>query len=307
MLQEYSSTTHPPLHVWPDEVGVPMTIGIGVLGGSADFAILASDMRATYPRSAVDPNDFVGKQSGYDDIPRFESVVCSIAGRLGVTHDVESQLALEFKKLSRKKKIFREHVQNAIDKARIHELRRRYDWALKVNFFGLSCSQLLRGKLPQGKLDREAIKAAEAVCDAYEFPVELIIGGFVDGEPLLFKATGKEHIQGESSPAVYVIGSLGKVAAMDHLNRRGQNIEYSLARSVFHVHEAMEAARVADPDQYIGTPAWYVVILRAQGVWRIDPRAPLLADWVKLYQNRQSTAPLDDEIPNAEIRKLLRQ
>lgn len=282
-----------------------MTIGIGVLGGGAEFAILASDMRASYPRSAVDPNDFVGKQTGFADIPRFGNVACSIAGRLGVTHDVESQLAVEFRKLSRLKKIGREHIQNAIDKARAHELRRRYDWALQVNFFGLTYSQLLRGRLPSGPLDQEAIKAAQAVCAAYDFPVELIIGGFIDGEPLLFKGSGKQDLQGESSPAVYVIGSKGKVAAMDHLNKRGQTIECGLARSLLHVHEAMEVARVADPDHYIGTPSWYVVILRNEGVWRVNPQSPVLKQWAKHYRDRQDTASLEAEIPTKQARTIL--
>jgi len=254
----------------------------------------------------VDPNDFVGKQSRYDDIPRFENVICAVAGRLGVTHDVDGEIFVEFKKLSRKKKIYREHIQNAIDKARAHELRRRLDWVLQVNFCGLTCSQLLRGKLPHGPLDPVALKEARAYCEAYEFPVELIIGGFVDGEPMLFKGSGKEALQGEASPAVYVIGGKGKVAAMDQLNKRGQNVHFGLARSILHVHEAAEAARRADP-KYIGKPAWYTVILRKEGVCRLNPETPLLKQWTKSYRDRKDTSSLDAEIPETQIRALLIQ
>jgi hypothetical protein len=284
-----------------------MTVGIGVLAGAATFAVIASDTRASYPKSAVDPNDFVGKQSRYDDIPRFENVICTVAGRLGVTHDVEGEMAVEFKKLIRRKKIHREHIQNAIDNARSRELRRRYDWALRVNCFGVTCSQLLRGKLPHGPLDPEAIRAAKVVCDAYEFKVEIIVAGFVDGEPILFKGTGKEDLQGEASPAAYVIGSKGKLAAMNQLNKRGQNIHCGLARTILHVHEAMEAARIADPDNYIGKPAWYAVILQKEGVCRLNPNVTLLRDWVKHYRNRQDTGSLDAEIPEMQIRALLIQ
>lgn len=283
-----------------------MTIGIGVLGGAASFVILASDTRASYPKSAVDPNDFVGKQSNFKDIPRFEKVVCAVAGRLGITHDVEGEIAVEFRKLGRKKKIHREHIQNAIDKARAHELRRRYDWALQVNCFGLTCSQLLRGKLPHGPLDQEAIKAARVVCDAYEFRMELIVGGFVDGEPILFKGSGKEELQSEADPAVFVIGSKGKAAAMHQLNKRGQHVHCGLARSVVHVYEAMEAARLADPDNYIGPPAWYSVILRSEGICRLDPQAPLIQGWVRAYRDRADTGTLQEPIPEAQIRGLLR-
>jgi hypothetical protein len=303
-MTHYTST-HPPIIVWPEENRIPMTIGIGVLAGAASFVIVASDTRASYPKSAVDPNDFVGKQTRYDDIPRFGNVVCTVAGRLGVTHDVEGEIAVEFKKLVHRKKIHREHVQNAIDRARSHELRRRYDWALRVNL-GVTMSQVLRGKLPSGPLDAQAMKTVRAILDAYQFQVELIVAGFIDGEPILFKGTGKEDLQGEASPAVYVIGSKGKIAAMDQLSKRGQNVHHGLARSILHVHEAAEAARRADPD-YIGKPSWYTVILRTDGVCRLNPEAPLLKEWAKLYRDRRDTGSLDEEIPERQIRALLRK
>jgi hypothetical protein len=93
---------------------------------------------------------------------------------------------------------------------------------------------------------------------------------------------------------------------MDQLNKRGQNVHYGLARSILHVHEAAEAARQADPD-YIGKPSWYTVILRNEGVCRLNPEAPLLKEWARLYRNRKDTGNLQEEIPETQIRALLRQ
>lgn len=92
------------------------------------------------------------------------------------------------------------------------------------------------------------------------------------GTPMFFKASGKDELESETSPAVYAIGSPGARAAMSHLNKRGQNLMCGLVRSLLHVHEAMEVARKADKE-HIGPPAIYAVHIHDRGLWRIDPKS----------------------------------
>lgn len=300
---EDKDASHPDLWLWPDEESQPVTIGIGILCDDWKCGIVAADTRAIFGKTPVDPNDHVGKAFSFEDIPRFEKIVGAIAGRLGVAHDLVSQLAAEFKKVARKKHIYREHIQNAIDNARAHELRRRYDWALKANL-GLSYSQLLRGRLPNGPLDEAAMKYAHGIMEQTSFLVEILIVGFLGNEPLIFRGTEKRDLEGEVAPSIYVIGSKGKIAALNHLNRRGQNPTCGLARSLLHVHEALKIARAADP-KAIGKPSWYSVVREDSGQWRFDPNAYLLRDWASHYKDRPSTASLDSDLAKQQAEALL--
>ena len=280
-----------------------MTIGIGVLCDDWKCGIVAADTRATYGTTPVDPNDCVGKVFSFEDIPKFEKIVCGIAGRLSVGHDVVSQLAAEFKKLARNKRIYREHIQNAINHARAHELGRIYDWALKENL-GISLSQLLRGKLPEGPLDEVAKRYAHGIMKQTPFIFEIIVVGFLGNEPLFFRGSEKRYLEGEVGPGIYVIGSKGKIAALDHLNKRGQNPTCGLARSLLHVYEALEIARTADREK-IGKPSWYSVVREDSGQWRFDPATHLLRGWASHYKNRPNTISLHSDLARKQAETLL--
>jgi hypothetical protein len=66
-----------------------MTVGIGVLSDDGASAILASDMRVTYPGGAVAPSDLVGKQFHFSHIPLFTNVSCAIQNAShGLTNEV---------------------------------------------------------------------------------------------------------------------------------------------------------------------------------------------------------------------------
>ncbi len=280
---------YPPFEVLEDrEKPQRMTVGIGALCEDGRSVVLASDMRASYPGSSIDPHDLVGKQWHFTQIPRFENVSCAIAGRLGICTDLAYALKRKFWQLSKKKKsICRENISRAIDAARWQVLHRYYDWALKTHF-DMPWDRILRGEAPEGFTNQQAIAEGRAICEAYPFKAELIVAGFVDGEPLLFRASCKEELQADASPGVYVIGSKGAQAAMNHLNKRGQMIMRGLASTLLHIHEAMEAARKADKEQ-IGPPAIYAVISFDRRLSRFDPKSHLLQGWVKAYKNRKDT------------------
>ncbi len=280
-----------------------MTLGIGVVCDNGNYVILASDKRASYKN--LRPNDEAGKIFDFDPL----RLVGTVAGRLGVLHEIVGELSVQFDKLAKKRKnkpIYREHVENAIDDARSRQLARRYKWAAQSNY-GLSWEQLLSGKLPHGKMNKIVWDDIKQKVFSVPLLAEIIVGGYVADEPVLFKAAGKQDIEGSADPPVFVIGSSGANYAMDHLNRRGQNIFSSLAQTVLHLHEAMEIARKKDHDGYIGRCDAYVVLNRQrQGFEQFPHECHLVRGWAKAYAKRSSTTSLKSGIAVNQAQLLLR-
>jgi hypothetical protein len=274
-----------------------VTIGIGAICDHGRYMVIASDRRASYGNKrknarAIDPNDDAGKT--FDFHP--QRLVASVAGKLGVLHDLVGELTIELEKLlplgEMGEPIRREHIENAIDNARFRQMKRRYNWASRSNY-GITLQQLLQGKLPYGKLDSVVWAEAKQTVFAQPFLAEVIVGGYLDDEPVMFKASGKRHIEGDSDPPVFVIGSSGSRYAMEHLNRRGQNVFSSFAQTVLHIHEALEIARVKDEDGQIGDCSGYIVMCRdRQGFEQIPHNCDRLREWATLYKSRESTTSL---------------
>jgi len=246
-----------------------VTVGIGVLAEAGNCVILASDTRATFPKSGIGPHDECGKQ--WQLLP-FHCSACA-AGLLSVAQPLVDELSHQFVKLSnpRRKRIYTEHVALAIDWARYLIFRRRVDWSMRTSYC-LTLRQWHAGRVKPGKLDPLILKAGKVLIRAEPFNAELIVGGFLGNHQLVFyKASGKRHLELSTTPGVYVIGTGGQ-AAMEHLNRRGQNADCSLARSLLHVAEAAEAARRANRDT-VGKPSHFVLTWKDGTMERFDPEA----------------------------------
>lgn len=268
-----------------------MTVGIGVLAEEGKCVIICSDTRATFPKSNIGPHDECGKQ--WDLMP-FCCATC-VAGLLSVAQPLVDELTHQFIKLSspRRQHIYTEHIANAIDRARYLILRRRVDWAMRTSY-GLSLRQWHTGKGPRGKLDPLILKAGEDLIRAEPLHVEMIVGGFLANSQLVFyKASGKRHLEQSTAPGVYVIGTGGQ-AAMDHLNRRGQNADCSLARSLLHIAEAADAARKANRST-VGKPSHFVIMWKDGGMERFPPECQIIKDWKRAYKNRSSTWSLQNK------------
>lgn len=279
-------TTHPSLKVWPDEE--KMTIGISVVCDRGESIVIAGDIRATYGSAPIGPNDNCGKVFRLSELP---TMAC-IAGRLGSCHSVISELTARIANLKTKTSISREDVTKAIDASRFKELRKLYNTAMEANW-GISLPEFLSGKVPKGKLDKLLLKAGHSLLENTPMPVELIVAGFMGDQTMFFKGSEKRPLEEESSPGVYTIGS-GALAAMGHLNKRGQGIPMSLARSLLHVHEAMSIARESDPLRIGNAEAYFVTKKRHQDILFIRAGAPILESWKKVYKDRNNTASLDD-------------
>jgi hypothetical protein len=291
-------TTHPSLEVWPDEG--KMTIGIACICERGECMVMASDMRATYGTTPIGPNDACGKVFR---LGSFNTMVC-VAGSMSSCHAVISQMVFNVQKFSRLKTINREHVINAIDEARIREVRKVYNWAMQANW-GISLHDCARGKVPGGKLDPLLVRAGYHLLRNTPFKVELIVAGFIRSQTMFFRAAQKQALEEESAPGVYAIGT-GGVAAMRRLNRRGQHVAMSLPRTLLHVHESMIAARRSDPRR-VGRPLVYLVMRkRVPRTLYLKADAPILESWRKVYRNRRNTGSLDDsKIAATDISHLL--
>jgi hypothetical protein len=236
-------------------------------------------------------------------------LVASVAGKLGVAHNIISQLTIEIDRLVALQisgtTICREHIENAIDEARIHEMTRRYNSAARINF-GLTLQQLLRGKLKHGPLNEVAWEEIKRVVFQQPLSVEMIVAGFLDDEPILMKASGKRGLETDSDPPVFVIGSQGAKLAMAHFNRRGQHIFSGLPQSLLHIYEAAEIAK--QHDKYIGIcPAYIIMSREFEGFGQVSYTASCLREWARIYLNRPITDSLNNDISREQAKRCISQ
>ena len=293
----------------------PVTVGIGVLCDGGKTAILASDMRVTYRNKFLPPSDHCGKQ--YDFAPLL--LAASVAGNPAVCQPVIAMIAenlgnlLYEKQKNPERLLVMDHVRLVVEHARKRELRMLQGCAMEREL-GVSLAEWQTGKLPNSdKLDPLALKCGRAVLqrvsEGFKGEMGLIVVGFVENGPVFFCAQGAEPLMQGANPEYYAIGS-GAAAATDVLIRRGQNIYLTMARSLFHVHEALQAARRSE--RTVGPPSPYVVIrppamLAQAGMFRFPAKCDLLKGWDKAYKKRKSTASLDGDVPKVQATGLLRK
>lgn len=289
-----------------------LTVGIGVVCESGDCVIVASDVRVTYRGMGSDPHDWSGKQYPF---PPF-NLVATIAGNTSSTHAVVSEFSAELRKLILAKQadnqfqIEFEHIRNSLERARKKELRRLQACAMDSQL-GVSIEDWIAGKLPTGDSFnqyalREGLRILKGVADEMEHRVGIIVAGFNRGKPVLIRGLGARPAEDGPSPAIFVIGGKGAHEAHKVLTKRDQSIEMGIARSLFHVCEAMEVAR---KDKGVGKPSDYTVmrpygLSGLTGILRVKWNHPQLKAWRKKYKNR-STNGLEKEFANDLIREAL--
>jgi len=266
-----------------------VTIGIGVVAEGGRWVILGSDMRASWPKNPkLSPHDECGKQW---DLPSPFDCAVSVAGILSVAQPFVGDLSSELEKIGSMEEIQIGHVENAIEQARFLTHRRRVDWELRASYC-FTLDEWITGKIPGGKMNRLIHDAGRALIASTPLPVEIILGGFVRGKLLFYKASGKRQLEIGSSPAVFVIGTGGELA-MDVLNKRGQHVDCSLPRSLLHVAEALEAAE-KEPRGTVGKAKRLFVVHEADGMGQFDLESDLMVGWKKAYAAKPSTQSLQE-------------
>jgi len=221
-----------------------MTIGIGVLCESGTCIILASDGRGTYKQAHLLPNDEMGKQF---DLPF--NLFGIMAGFFSHCNSYLPTLYEEMEKLKAHAVLYQGHFRYALRMAQVREMQYRFDGAL-VQEIGMTLEQWQKEIEHRPRLRR----TGRAVIKLTPLVVEMIVGGFINGGPVLLSVVDKEVPE-----IVYsheTIGSGGEYA-LNHLNFRDQNVHMSFQRTVVHVAEALEAAKL---DPHVGEPKDWIIL-----------------------------------------------
>ena len=263
-------------------------MGIGVLCERATCIVLASDTRGSWPNHPISVHEECGKQWDFPFFP----VVASVAGAMGAVQPFVDQLTVQIAAFGKRNRIYCEHFENAIDYARFRLFLKRVDWRLKTHM-GMSFNEWRTTKTAGGSpLSALIVRAGLRIFDDTTLPVQAIVAGFLnDGRLIFYKADQKADIDQSLSPGVLTIGS-ANVVAMDHMTRRGQNVDCSLVRSLLHVYEAMQKARRTD--RYVGNPSAYFVVHKNGQIRRFPADCLLLKNWARLYSRRKTTLSLQD-------------
>ena len=249
-----------------------MTIGIGLACESGNIVILASDMRGSYESKRIRNNEEVDKQF---QLPA--GFFACIAGKVVYC---ESFIAYFTTLLDAAKidpsNVLHDDIRLPMKLAQVNTVQDVYGAAiLKEIGMGYDEWKELMQKDP-AIYDRgiEIFKKTE-------MPLELLVGGFSNGQFVLLKLVDKEMI--EIVPSFETIGS-GADFALNKLNDRAQNLHYTFQRSVLHVAEALEEAEL---DPYVGDAADWVIMVK-DGIKRLPARHKVITDLMAKYAGRLS-------------------
>jgi hypothetical protein len=252
--------------------GKRLTIGIGLACESGNCVILAADMRGSYESKRIRNNEEVGKQF---QLP-FGFFAC-IAGRVV---QCESFIAYFTTLLDNAKieigNVLHDDIREPVRIAQANVVRDLYDAAmLKETGMRFDEWKELMQK------DAALYERGKEIFKKTDMTLEFLVGGFSRGNFVLLKMVDKELV--EIVPSFETIGS-GADLALNKLNDRSQNLHYSFQRSVLHVAEALEEAKL-DPD--VGDAADWVIMVPG-GIKRLPAKHKLLTDLKEKYAGRKT-------------------
>lgn len=251
--------------------------------------VLAADKRVTHGMFMPEPNDQAGKQY---PLPPY-NWAAAIAGSTSECHEFVGRLVQRLEQLSKgARDPYREEVMEAIDDARFQVFRPKIDQALRAKM-GLTLQEWHEKFVPPAEFDFAAEAFGMQAIRDTRLNVSCIVGGFTSENTMFFSAKGMLSIQSESSPGIHAIGS-GSWHAMNQLNKRGQNLAFGLARTVFHVHEAMLEAQ---KEPTVGPPTNYLIMTKGQPMTYVPAEGELLKRWMSFYRDKD-TGPLDTQEAN---------
>jgi hypothetical protein len=266
-----------------------VTVGIGVLCEGYQNIVLAADCRGTYDNPHLGPHDEMGKQF----VLPF-GLYADIAGHFNHCESLIAFLTEEMEGLKTLPDVFLGHIRDAIRKAQAQELRLRFEAAF-INNFGMTLDEFKK-EITTASNPR-FFSHGRALMRATQIYVELLVAGFTKDSVVLLSAAYKSPPEIVSSHES--IGS-GGLQALDQLNKRNQNPFYSCQRTILHVAEALEAAKV---EPSVGQAADYI-ILQSNAVRRFKARDPIVTELVAKYRNKDS-AELDQDMDAREKIKSL--
>lgn len=265
-----------------------MTVGIAAICESGFCILMASDSLATYTPKRIKPNQEVGKQF---QLPC--GFTASIAGHFNHCEGVVAGLTTEMESLEHNPIIYLDHIRAAMCRAQAGELQYRFSNKL-LNELGMTLEQWQKESTTNPRLR----KTGRAIIKLTPIVVELIVGGFSGGHPILLSVVDKNPV--EIVTGHETIGSGGEYA-LSHLNSRNQNTFMSFQRSVLHIAEALDAAKL---DPHVGEPSDWVVLQANGTIFRLPANHEVIQDLKKQYSG--DSAGLDeDDGARERLRKIL--
>ena len=112
----------------------------------------------------------------------------------------------------------------------------------------------------------------------------------------------REEKYGLNWHGIHAIGS-GAALAMDQLNKRAQNLGFSLARTIFHVDEAMLEAQ---KEKTVGPATNYLILTKGQPMTHISPDSELISRWRSAYTGRDTDG-LDSPDVNFAVQREMKR
>lgn len=275
----------------------PVTVGIGVLCDArfedGPCIIMAVDDKGSFGIDRLE-NNACGKF--HDTLPAAPFAV-AMSGTISVCDGVVSEFCTRIEHIKKKREeendlpvLRNDDFRNAIKEARLDEYRAFLDEELQ-GYLGLTIDQWWK----ETNQEKRRKGFAVARCSRLYFPVWLIIGGFIGDKWVLMKASGATVI--EMGAQCFATG-VGEVEALQHLFSRKQEEYNSAPRTLLHVAEAMEKARLAYP-KAIGIPADYMVLRGNKPMMRFPRSSAMLKQWREQFDGR-STEPMQSD---AQFRK----
>lgn len=268
-----------------------MTIGIGLACENGNCVILAADTRGSYESKRIRNNEEVGKQF---QLPA--GFFACIAGKL--VH-CESFIAYFTTYLDAQGidplRVLHDDIRIPMRLAQADTVRDVYDGAmLKETGMRFAEWKELMQK------DPAMFNRGTEIFTKTEMPLEALVGGFSEGNFVLLKMVDKEQIQ--IVPSFETIGS-GADLALNKLNDRAQNLHYSFQRSVLHVAEALEEAKL---DPGVGDAADWVIMVPG-GIKRLPAKHMLLTDLKGKYVGRKTDELEGDDALRKELAGIMYQ
>jgi hypothetical protein len=253
-----------------------MTVGIGTLCQSGQCVLMAADMRGSFEDPTLPAHEYIGKQY---TLPL--NLIANTSGAKTVCQSIASELYTNIEKLKGDPIIVHDQIRNAIRETQVREFGYRVEH--KMN------TKLLTTVEDWKKMDKATLhyRRCQKLISKYWLNMQITVGGFVGGGPVLLTAHGNEPPEMEE---VSVIGS-GTDPALAVLVRRGQNPHTGLLRSVLHVYEAMEDAK--NTDKYVGRCDG-IIVVTAKQVRILQFSSTFMTELVGSFSGRD-TMPLDDD------------
>jgi hypothetical protein len=259
------------------KLGGKMTVGIGTICQSGQCVLMAADMRGSFEDASLPPHEYLGKQ-----YPLPNGFNVNTAGAKVICQSMASELYTQIEKVANEPNVYHDHIRNAIRETQFLEFAYRVDHELRFR---------LATTLEEWKAMATTTllyRRAQRMMHHYYLNVQLSVGGFLsDGHPLLLTMHGNEPPEMDD---LSVIGS-GTDPALEVLSLRGQNPHTGIVRSIMHVHDAMEAAKLKD--KYVGR-CEAMVVLTPKQIRILQLHSDFIKELVGSFAGRD-TEPLDND------------